>query len=124
MALRGDRSRPAWRVLAHRDGHLVEPARRGAAQNVERADPRRGQDEAASRPLRRAADPRQQRIVGKGADRGDEKIGAGLDNALAMIAHRLMTGAFEHGVEAMREEPRGVGGDLARSSRRRPRLAH
>ncbi len=48
--------------------------------------------------------------------------GAGFQHVLGVLAHRIVAGAFEHGVEAVTEEMRGVVGNPAR--RRFPLRAH
>jgi hypothetical protein len=52
----------------------------------------------------------EQVCIGEGADRRHEKIRAALQNALAMRPHRLVSGAFGHGVELVREEAIGLMG--------------
>ena len=47
---------------------------------------------------------RPQIVVDQGADRGQHQIGAALEAAQAMVAHRLMAGAFQDCLQAAIEE--------------------
>ena len=115
----GDRALPGRRVLAHRDGDAVEAADRGAAQDVERADAGRGQDQAPAVGLGRGQQAVEQRGVGEGADGGHEKVRAAFQHALAVSAHRLVPGAFGDGVEVVGEEAVGLVGQHGLSWRGR-----
>ena len=64
----------------------------------------------------------EQRGVGEGADRGHEEVGAALQHALAVGAHRLVAGAFGDRVEAMGEEASGSW--VSRPPARRARPLH
>ncbi len=104
----GHRAFPRRGILAHRDGDAVEAADRGAAQDVERADAGRRQDQPPAVRLGGGEQVVEQGGVGEGADRRDEKIRAALQHALAVRAHRIVAGAFGHGVEFVGEEARGI----------------
>ena len=76
------------------------------------------------RRLGRATDAHEELVVGKGPDRGDEKVGARFQDPLGMGAHRVVARAFEHGVETVVEKSRDVVGDFAHSDSLGPGLAH
>src|SRR5579883_902349 len=104
---------PGRWVLAHRNGDSVEPADGGAAQYVERADAGRGQDQPPYTTLFRSEQAVEQGIVGEGAYGGDEEVGALVENALPMCAHRVVAGALGDGIEFVREEAIGIVGQSA-----------
>ena len=100
----GHRPLPRRGVLAHRDGDAVEAADRGAAQDVERADAGRRQDQALAAGLGRGQQAFEQSAVGEGADGGDQKVRAAFQHPLAVNPHRLVPGAFGDGIELVGKE--------------------
>ncbi len=109
----GDRAFPRRRVLAHRHGDAVQTADGGAAQDVERTDAGRGQDQALAVGLGRGQQAVEQDGVGEGPDRGHQQVRAAFEDALAVAAHGLVPGAFGDGVEGVREEAVGLVGQQA-----------